>query len=82
MSKEQYQEGCKGCEPVMVNLETGEKLPPEHPAMRAIMRVWNAMTKAEKEAWHEFTCQNSREPQIMATMARLNTRCQEELSKQ
>lgn len=80
MSEEKYEEGCKGCEPALLNLETGKSFPPEHPAMQAIMGVWKVMTHQEKEAWHEFTCHNSREPQIMAVIERINGRMQAALN--
>lgn len=71
MSKEQYQPNCPGCLPALMNLKTGEVMPMDSPEMKAIMAYWQTTTLAERQAWHEFTCQNSREPQILAVASRL-----------
>ena len=55
MSREKFDEGCNGCEPAMLDLATGKSLPADHPAMKAVMGIWKQLTRAEKEAWHEFT---------------------------
>jgi hypothetical protein len=82
MSKDQYQEGCRGCQPVLIDLVTGKAMPDDSPLMVAIFSVWNTLSRQEKEAWHEFTCSNSREPQILAVVERINQRFTEAAEKQ
>ena len=79
MSREVFQEGCKGCEPCAIDVETGQRLTADHPVMMAMMRVWRTLSLAEKQAWHEVTCQNSREPQTLAVASRIVQRFQSEI---
>ena len=76
MSLERFQENCRGCKPVLISFETGTAMPDDHPAMKAIFGVWDQLSKLEKEAWHAFTCQNSREPQVLDAVNRLNQKFQ------
>lgn len=61
MSFEQYEEECSGCRPVVLDVKTLKALPPEHPIMQAVNSVWEQTTRAEREAFHRVTCQNSRD---------------------
>lgn len=81
MSIEAFDENCKGCQPVILDANSGQALPPEHPAVQAVMRAWSALPKTDKQAWHEFTCQNSRSPQIMAVIERIRTSFITEVTK-
>ena len=76
MSLKKYEEECPGCLPAALNLHTGEVLPNDHPVMRAMLAVWAKLTRAEREAWHRFTCQNSRETKDMRIVAAINRRMQ------
>lgn len=81
MSRETYQEGCKGCDPVVINMLTGKRLPANHPMVVATLKVWNTFNSREKEAWHEFTCGNSKEPQVQAVARRVKATMAEVLKK-
>jgi hypothetical protein len=61
MSWETYDENCKGCQPAIIDIATGRPLPENSLEMIAVMRMWKTTTsRAEREAWHRVTCQNSR----------------------
>lgn len=68
MSKEKFQDDCPGCRPSIVNTETGEPCPEDHPVMRAINKVWEKASLEEKEAFHRVTCDNSRAKEDLALM--------------
>jgi hypothetical protein len=79
MSKEQFDDKCPGCRPVVLDLQTKQALSPEHPIMLAIAEVWKTTTLKEREAFHKFTCLNSRDPAVMTIVAGLNQRIQKAL---
>lgn len=60
MSRGEYQDDCVGCQPAMLDLETGQPLPLESPVMQAVLTVYGQAKRAEKVAFHNFTCNNSR----------------------
>jgi hypothetical protein len=60
MSWEKQDDECPGCRPALLSFETGKTLPDDDPLMVAILKVWAATTREEREAFHRFTCQNSR----------------------
>ncbi len=60
MSVEEYKEGCPGCKPILLDLETMKPLPDDHPIMVAAMEVWKDSTFEERKAFHDVMCNNSR----------------------
>jgi hypothetical protein len=62
VSWEAYEEDCPDCRPAMVDMKTGQVMPDDAPMMRFVLEVFKGLTLAEKQAWHRFTCQNSRAP--------------------
>lgn len=74
MSRQAYDDDCPGCRPVLIDPGTMEKLPVNHPAMRAINTVWAGLTLDERRAWHRFTCQNSRAPEDLRVVAIMQER--------
>lgn len=60
MSTDKYNDDCPGCRPALVNVKTGQKMPDDSPEMVAVLRVWDKTTRIEREAFHRFTCLNSR----------------------
>ncbi len=79
MSKQAFDDKCPGCRPVLLDLATSKPLPPEHPLMVGIAEVWKTTTFEEREAFHKFTCLNSRDPQVLTIVAGLNERIQKAL---
>lgn len=62
MSKYKFDDTCKGCKPVLFNINTGKILPDDHPHMVAMNKIWDQQTLEVKEAWHKTTCRNSKDP--------------------
>ncbi len=58
----------------MINLETGRATSEDDPATAAMMRAWNETTLPQRQAWHRFTCQNSRAPLDMLVVSELMDR--------
>ncbi len=62
MSWTHFEDDCPGCRPVAIDPETGQLLPDAHPLMHAVNKWWFMTTLQERQAWHRFTCLNSRAP--------------------
>lgn len=74
MSIEQFDDECKGCKPAIIDAKTGKVEPDDSPVMKVVMRVWAATTLAERKAFHNVCCLNSREQGDMKVMAELSAR--------
>ena len=46
----------------MLDMKTGQQLGSDTPQMQVVNKVWSETTKQEREAFHRFTCLNSRAP--------------------
>lgn len=62
MSHKAYVDGCPGCRPAMYELRTGRVMPDDDPIMVRLLAVWEASGRATKVAFHNVTCNNSRDP--------------------
>ncbi len=60
MSIKQFDDNCPGCKPVLADPKTMETLPDSDPAMQAINAVWATTTREQRQAFHNITCNNSR----------------------
>lgn len=60
MSWKAFKDDCPGCQPALLDATTGQLLPSDSVEMQAVSRVWTQTTLAEREAFHRFTCLNSR----------------------
>lgn len=74
MSLEKFEHDCPGCRPALIDTETGEVLPDEHPLSQAAFAIFNQMTLPEKQAWHRLTCLNARDPEAVAVMRNFTQR--------
>jgi hypothetical protein len=68
MSKEQFNDNCPGCRPIIIDTDTMKALPSDSWQMQAVDRVWAETTWWERKDFHDFTCLNSREPQVLVTV--------------
>jgi hypothetical protein len=68
MSWQTYDDSCRGCKPAMLNFDTGQPLPDSAPQMQVVLALFAELSPAEKQAWHRFTCLNSRVPQDLAVV--------------
>lgn len=62
MSREKFDDNCPGCKPVILDPETLNPLPLDHPVMKKIAEVWAKTTYQQREAFHNVMCLNSRDP--------------------
>lgn len=67
--RHRYDPACPDCVPVVVDMETGEPFARDSPTMVAVMRVWNAATFAERQAYMDF--ENSRPDEWAPLMGRI-----------
>lgn len=74
MSKEKFDLNCPGCRPAIVDIQTGQVLPADHPAMMKANKVFNEASILEKQAWHAVTCLNSRSPLDLALCRQMTSR--------
>lgn len=74
MSKAQFDDNCRGCRPVIIDAATGLPMGPETPEMVAVNGVWETTTREEREAFHDFTCLNSRDLKVMELVAAIHRR--------
>lgn len=61
-----FSDECAGCKPAMMDVKTGKVLPDDSPEMKLVLQAWNMTTLDERQAWHRFTCLNSRAEQDLA----------------
>lgn len=66
MSWEEFDETCAGCRPVILDAETKKPYPTTHPHMIMAQKEFDKLSRPEKEAWHRFTCLESRSPADLA----------------
>jgi len=71
---EEFEDDCPECRPALIDTQTGQVLPEDHPTMRAVMRVWKDTSLAGRRAFHAFTCLNVRDPEIMGFIQSFNER--------
>lgn len=71
MSCAKFDPKCKGCQPVLVDILTGKPMSEDHPAMKTMMRVWNAASLEEQEAFWRVTVKSSADPADLQTAARM-----------
>ena len=72
-----YDPNCPHCTPAIVDPKTGTALAPDHPAMKIMMRVWNAAPFEQRRAFIAVTADNSRDPKDLSSMEPLMKRVQD-----
>jgi hypothetical protein len=60
MPSDHFDDDCAGCRPVLVDVRTAKAFPDNSIEMTTVNRLWQETTLEERQAWHRFTCQNSR----------------------
>lgn len=61
MSRHDFDPECPDCGPAVINPQTGEIYPADHPMMVVVSRVFKAAERKEQEAFHRVTVKNSRD---------------------
>ena len=60
MSWKEFSDDCPGCQPVVLDVSTGQRMPDDHPIMQSVMAAWKATTLEQRQAYHAVMCNNSR----------------------
>lgn len=81
MSWVTYDDKCADCQPAMLDANTGKMLPVNSKPMRCMMIVWNTMMLHERQAWHRFTCLNSRAPLDLLVIQEITNKFHAEMEK-
>lgn len=81
MSNLIFDDDCAGCRPAMLDVKTGKPLPDDDPNMVIVNRLWRETTLAERQAWHRFTCLNSRAQVDVITAAVFAQRVEKALAQ-
>ncbi len=79
MSRDKFNDDCPGCQPALIDTRTGEVMPSDAPAVKAVMRVWAKTTRIEREAYHRVCCQNSRDPRDLSLVQGIAKRMEKEM---
>ena len=76
-----FSDECAGCKPAMMDVKTGKVLPNDSPEMKVVLQMWAMTTLDERQAWHRFTCLNSRTDQDLTIAKRFTDRIQRALNE-
>ena len=71
MSRGKYEDNCPGCRPALLDTTTGKPIPEDTPLMQAILKWWETVDRKSKEAFHNCTCLNSKDPEDLKAMSRI-----------
>lgn len=74
MTKEFFDENCKGCQPILINVRTGLPYHQRSPVGRAVLHTWQKFSHDEKLTFHRVTCLGSTSPADIEIMADLSYR--------
>ena len=69
------------CQPIILDPVTMTPLPDDSPAVQAMLEFWKTTTPEERAAFHEFTCNNSRDLKHVEIMGRLSKGVQAAISR-
>jgi len=74
----EYDDNCFGCQPAMLDMTTGQRVPDTDPVMAAVKRAWARTPLAEKQRYHRVMVCNSRDPDDLAAVQAVVERVKEE----
>lgn len=57
---EEYNDNCPGCQPAMLDVDTGKPLAADHPLALAVKKMWAKLPLETKRACHRVWTKNSR----------------------
>lgn len=77
MSWKAYEANCPGCRPCVIDVKTGKPFPQDSEVMRAVNKVFDSASLKEKQAFHNTTCNNSRDEMDLALMSGLLSKIEE-----
>ena len=62
MNHHEFDPNCPDCRPVLIDIDTNQPLPVDHPAMVAMLKVWATAPREEQEAFHRISVDNLQKP--------------------
>jgi hypothetical protein len=74
MSKEEFDDDCHECRPVILRPGTLKPEPGDSPMMKIVNRVWEETGLPERKAFHSVTCLNSRTSEDLEHVRALSDR--------
>jgi hypothetical protein len=80
MSRETFNDNCPGCKPVILDPTTLKPFPYLSREMVAVRKAWETTTLEERAAFHDFTCLNSRDPNVLKLVEAINHKIEKALS--
>lgn len=72
MSHEQFDENCKGCQPVLLDGKTGAILANDNPMMQRVLEIWATLTLDERKTFHRVCCLNSTDPHDFRVLVKIH----------
>jgi hypothetical protein len=72
MSRNVFADDCSGCRPVLLDPKTKQPFPSDDPAVTLVNRIFDGLSRADKVAWHRFTCLNARDPEAIMAVKRFS----------
>ena len=57
-----FDPACEGCQPAVIDPQTGLPAPDDSDVVKAVMKVWRAASFDEQRAFHAVTVLNSCDP--------------------
>lgn len=65
----EYSDDCPGCQPALMDIETGEPMAVEHPVMQAVLKAWKEKTTyAQRRTTTRVWLGQSTDPADIAVM--------------
>jgi hypothetical protein len=76
----QFDPECEGCQPVILDPETGTRLPPDHPFSMTALKVWKALPRWQQEALNRVWVHDSQLQEDLAVMQIFVLQIEEEMA--
>lgn len=76
-----YDEKCPDCRPAMIDQNTGERIPNDHPMMKAVLSVYDVASLEERRALHKLWVDSDMSEENMAVAGPVITRIQDAVAK-
>jgi hypothetical protein len=74
VSEKTFSDDCPGCRPALLDPKTGKLLPKDDPFVVLVNKIYDELPKADKIAWHRFTCLNARDLVTVSAVKRFSDR--------
>lgn len=82
MSRQKFDDECKGCLPILIDQATMTPMAEDSPEMKIVYQVWAGTTMDERQAFHQVTCLNSRDQGMLALFFGVTKRIEDALKAQ